>query len=315
MCHVLQCRACLLRAGATVKRLRLAVERLCVAETWHSTHPPVRLRVIAARRSHALARHARTAEERAAVTYTNVDIADGVATLCMSRGKVNALNPEMVGELRSTFDRLERAADVRAVVLTGTGAFFSFGFDVPEFLPYERARFEAYLQQFTGLYAQLYECPKPLVAALNGHAVAGGCMIAIACDHRVMADGKAKIGLNEVTFRASLFAGSLEILRALVGQRHAERIALSGELFTASDAARIGLVDEVCLPSATREAAVRAAVRLASNDPTAFADIKRLVRAPISARMRAAEPDSIHRFTDIWYSPSTRAQLERIVIR
>lgn len=247
--------------------------------------------------------------------FVNIDTSDGIAKVTLSRGKVNALNPDVVAELQSAFRELQAADAVRAVVLTGQGAFFSFGFDVPEFLEYDRQRFEQYLIAFTGFYTQLFEFPKGVVAALNGHAVAGGCMIALACDYRIMAMGNAKTGLNEVTFGASLFAGSVEMLCHLVGTKNAERIMFSGDLYSAEQALGLGLVDEACPVDEVNAATVKVATTLASRDAAAFASIKRLVRAPVAERMRRAEPESIREFTDIWYSQSTRQQLQGIRIR
>jgi enoyl-CoA hydratase len=85
---------------------------------------------------------------------------------------------------------------LRALVLTGRGKFFSFGFDIPEFLPFTKEQFTNYLINFSDFYTYLFLYPKPIVAALNGHAIAGGCMLALACDHRVMTAGKGKISLN-----------------------------------------------------------------------------------------------------------------------
>lgn len=247
--------------------------------------------------------------------FVSVDTSDGIANVTLSRGKVNALNPDVVDELQVVFEELQAADAVRAVIITGQGAFFSFGFDVPEFLEYDRRRFEQYLVAFTGFYTQLFEFPKGVVAALNGHAVAGGCMMAIACDYRVMAMGNAKTGLNEVTFGASLFAGSVEMLRHLLGTRNAERIMLSGDLYGAEQARDLGLVDEASPADKVNAAAAKVAATFASRDSTAFASIKQLVRAPIAERMRKAEPESIREFADIWYSQSTREQLQGIRIR
>ena len=97
------------------------------------------------------------------------------------------------------------------------------------------------MSNFIDLYRVLFSFPKPLVAAINGHAVAGGCMLANACDHRVMASGRAKISLNEVTFGATLPAGSAEMLAYWVGSRHAEALALSGRMVDASEVAYVAV--------------------------------------------------------------------------
>ena len=124
--------------------------------------------------------------------YVNVTREAHVATIRLERGKVNALNSDVVRELITSLDEAAQHPDIKAVVLTGTGKFFSFGFDIPEFLSYSRERFTEFLVSFTGLYTDLFLFPKPVIAALNGHTVAGGCMLATACDYRIMVDGRGR---------------------------------------------------------------------------------------------------------------------------
>src|SRR5262245_44401730 len=155
-------------------------------------------------------------------------IEGGIAEVRLERGKVNALDEQMVDELARCFRELADDARVRGILVTGAGKFFSFGFDIPEFLPMPKGAFAEYLQKFTALYRDLFALPKPVVAAINGHAVAGGCMLAAACDARVMVRDNAKIGLNEIGFGSSLFAGSLALLGFWVGGRRAQEIALGG---------------------------------------------------------------------------------------
>jgi len=238
-----------------------------------------------------------------------------VSILTMARGKVNALDEAMVDTLREALQSLERDSRVRAVALAGQGSFFSFGFDVPALYDYPPGDFMRFLGKFTGLYISLFTFPKPLVAALNGHAVAGGCMLATTADYRVMASGKARISLNEVTFGASLFAGSVEMLVHAVGQRRAEAIALEGAMFPAEAAHAIGLVDEVVPPEVVVARAVEIAARMAARDAVAYASIKRLLRGPAAERIRLSEEDSLKRFVEIWYSPTTRELLKSIQIR
>lgn len=240
--------------------------------------------------------------------------ADGVATLTLTRGKVNALNGDVVGELRTVLEALEHNREVRAVVLTGSGGFFSFGFDVPEFLAYSKEQFTDYATQFTALYTYMFAYPKPIVAAINGHAIAGGCMLALACDCRVMATGKAKISLNEIRFGSSVFAGSIEMLRFWVGSANATEILVSGEMYTAEEAQGLGLVEEVAVEEAVLEAAHEIASELGSKHLPAFAGIKSLLRDGIVDEMRRREADSIRRFVEIWYSEATWSNLRNIRI-
>ena len=107
---------------------------------------------------------------------------DGIATLTLARGKVNAINGPLVDQMREQLKSLKHDPEVKAIILTGAGKFFSFGFDVPEFLSFDKAQFARFLIGFTDLYTYLFTYPKPVVAALNGHTIAGGCMLALACD-------------------------------------------------------------------------------------------------------------------------------------
>jgi enoyl-CoA hydratase len=238
-----------------------------------------------------------------------------VSILTLARGKVNALDEPTLDVFRERVASLESDPDVRAVVLTGQGAFFSFGFDVPALYDYSPGEFTRFLGKFTDLYRSLFTFPKPVVAALNGHAVAGGCMLATTADCRIMASGKARISLNEVTFGASLFAGSIAMLTNLLGRRHAELVALGGAMHSAEQAQAIGLVDEVVPAAAVVPRAVEIAADMAGRDAVAYASIKHLLRGPLAERIRLCEAGSLQRFVEIWYSPTTREQLKKIEIR
>lgn len=234
--------------------------------------------------------------------------------MTLGRGKVNALNEAAVTQLKQAFEVLETRDAAMAVMLTGRGSFFSFGFDIPELLEYSKADFHRFVSLFTGLYRYLFLYPKPVIAALNGHAVAGGCMLATACDYRIMATGKAKIGLNELTFGSTIFAGSAELLQHCVGTRTAETILLSGSLYSAEEAKALGLVDEICAADQLGDSVARKAQEFARCDLRAFGSAKLLLRRPVSGRMRQREEESIGKFVELWYSEDTRTNLERIKI-
>jgi enoyl-CoA hydratase/carnithine racemase len=237
-----------------------------------------------------------------------------IATVTLSRGKVNALNEPMVEEITTSFEDLATDHEVNAIIFTGSGKFFSFGFDVPEFLSYPKNDFVRYLEKFTNLYTYVFNFPKPVVAALNGHTIAGGCMLATACDLRLMVTGKARISLNEITFGAPVFAGSLEMLRYWVGSRNAQSIVYSGAMYSAEQACELGLVDQVSTEDALAEDARKVAQELAQKDSSAFRGIKQLLRKPAVEEMIKREKDAILEFVDIWYSEQTWENLKEIEI-
>jgi enoyl-CoA hydratase/carnithine racemase len=240
---------------------------------------------------------------------------EDIATVTLKRGKVNAIDEPLVEELTETFQNLKEDERVRSVILTGSGKFFSFGFDIPDFLSYPKQGFIRYLEKFTHLYTFIFEFPKPIVAALNGHTIAGGCMLATACDYRLMVGGKAKISLNEITFGSSVFAGSVEMLRSCVGQRNAEAILYGGSMYSAEEAFELGLVDRVSTEAKLAEEAREVAHEFAQKDSSAFRSIKTLLRKPLADAMRARERESILECVDIWYSEKTRENLKKIKIR
>lgn len=235
---------------------------------------------------------------------------NGIATVTLSRGKVNALNEPMIEELGYQFEDLERDKAVKAVILTSRGKFFSFGFDIPDFLSYSKDDFVRYLIKFADFYRYLFLFPKPVVAAINGHAIAGGCMVATACDCRIMVPEKAKIALNEITFGASVFAGIAEILKFCVGSKNAETILYSGNLYSPQEAQQLGLIDQIEAPENLLQAAAKTAEDLAQKNAAAFKSIKNLLRQPVVKVIAEREKDSIHEFVDIWYSEETWANLK-----
>ncbi|MBI4966349.1 MAG: enoyl-CoA hydratase/isomerase family protein [Desulfomonile tiedjei] len=249
------------------------------------------------------------------MAFVSVSVESNTATVVLSRGKVNALIEEVVDELQGSFRELASNPSAKTVILTGAGKFFSFGFDIPHFMDHSRDQFTAYLTKFTEFYTDLFMFPKPVVAALNGHTMAGGCIIATACDYRIMVTGKAKISLNEITFGSSIFAGSVEMLKACVGQSKAESILLSGSMYSAEEALGLGVIHQIASEQNLLEDAKRVAEDFAGRGGRAFQSLKHLLRRPITETMKKNERASILEFVDIWYSRETREQIETIKIR
>lgn len=249
------------------------------------------------------------------MNYVDVQRDGSQAVVRLSRGKVNALNEAVVNGLREQFGNLERDDAIHSVVLTGSGAFFSFGFDIPGLYDHSRKAFTAYLVSFTELYKYLFLYPKPLVAAVNGHAIAGGCMLATACDYRVMVGGKAKISLNEIVFGSTVFQVAVELLRYWVGSRTAQEILLTGDMYNAEEAKQLGLVDEVATPDNLLERAGAVAKRFGKANPASLAHMKQMLRQPVLDHVSSLEQESIKEFVDIWYSDTLRENLRKIEIR
>lgn len=246
--------------------------------------------------------------------YIKTTTAAGIATVTLSRGKVNALNDDVVDEIESCFKQLENDGTIKAIIFTGQGKFFSFGFDIPGFLGYTREEFTRYIQKFCSLYTYLFLYPKPIIAALNGHTVAGGCILATACDYRIMVTGKAKIALNEAAFGSTIFSGSIDMLKVCAGQRNAELIAGTGRMFSAEEAREMGLVDKVADDDTLMKLSLEVAQDYASRYGPAYKSIKHLLRRPVADAFILREEESIKEFIDIWYSDETWKNLQQIEI-
>jgi 3,2-trans-enoyl-CoA isomerase len=246
--------------------------------------------------------------------FISLDQDKEIAVITLSRGKVNALNESLVEELRGCFESIEKDDSIRAIILTGKGKFFSFGFDIPEFLGYSRKSFTGYIEKFTALYTYMFQYPKPLVAAINGHAIAGGCMLATTCDYRLMIPEKAKISLNEIAFGSTVFAGSVEMLKHCVGARNAEHILFSGDMYSAEKALELGLIDRITPLETLMDDAKYIAAEYARKLAGTFKSVKVLCRKPIAEKMLKQEKDSIQEFIEIWYSAETWKNLQEIKI-
>lgn len=253
-------------------------------------------------------------KKEADMHFVKVEIDRGVATIALDRGKVNALNDTMIAELHQCLEALAEDRDLKAVVLTARGKFFSFGFDVTEFLSFTKAQFTDYLIRFTDLYTYLFTYPKPVIGAVNGHAIAGGCMLLLPCDFRLMIPGKAKISLNEITFGASVFAGCTEMLRFLTGSAAATEILYSGAMYSAEEALNLGLIQAIVDEDLLIDRAKGVAEDMAAKPAAAFAGIKALLRKPVAEEMKRREAVSIHDFVEIWYTEETWANLQKIKI-
>ena len=236
------------------------------------------------------------------------------ATLKLSIGKVNALELEAIDELETVLKKIETDPEVSSVVLTGEGSFFSYGFNIPLLLNYSKDEFTHFITRFTELYSYLFLYPKPVVAALNGHTIAGGCILALACDARIMASGKPRLSLNELTFGATFLAGATEMLCFWAENNHATKILYSGQFYSAEESKSMGLVQYVVPPELLMDKAYFEAQSLGENAPEAFASIKSLLRTPTADLMKSYEPDSIKAFVDTWYSDTTRRTLSTIKI-
>jgi enoyl-CoA hydratase/carnithine racemase len=222
---------------------------------------------------------------------------NAVLLVKLARGKANALNQDMLEELHDAVSTARQDESVHALVLASDNPrFFSAGFDVREVFYYDPARMERFFGRFIDLYEGLHRFGKPVVAAMNGHTYAGGAILAIACDFRVMAETGCEFALNEINLGLSFSPGFMAMLMAAVGQAQARWLVLTGEPITPALALEIGLVRELAPAAQVRERAMALATMLARKPPAALRETRRLLEA--SSNDRAGLP----RFTEQWFS-------------
>ena len=236
---------------------------------------------------------------------------DGIRTIRIHHGKAGALDLELCEALAAAF---RAAASSKAVVLTGTGRIFSAGVDLPRVLAEGESYTRRFLAALDACFRALFEWERPTVAAINGHAIAGGCILACACDSRLMVDADATIGAPELVVGVPFPALALEILRLAGGDSLARRLAMTGGNLPAAEALRTGIVDRL-VPAADLESASHAeALRLAAIAPAAFALVKRQLRLPVLNRV-AGLKDHDDKVLETWCSPEIRASIASFVER
>lgn len=174
-----------------------------------------------------------------------VDEKDGVHVVLLRHGKVNALDLELLEAIRDTFARLPQHAPV---VLTGGAGAFSAGVDLRRILDGGAEYVSVFLPALSQAFLAVFDHDGPTVAAVNGHAIAGGLILAAACDRRVMAEGGGKLGLSELAVGVPFPLAALEIVRATYGDAITRELVLRADLYEARPALQLGLVDALFPP-------------------------------------------------------------------
>lgn len=251
----------------------------------------------------------------------------GVRLLTLDRPPANAITPQLLNDLSAALDDAREDHAVRAVVLTGEGRFFSAGLDLRGGIDFQAAVSPG---AGTDPFAALRTCllnflrfPKPTVAMLGGHAIAGGLILVLACDYCLGLDpahsdplgtrsergepNDYRIGLNEVEIGASFPRAAFEIVRLRLSHRQASELLLGAAIYPASQAVRLGVVDEL-LSAETFEATVmRRAARLGAFPRDAYAHTKGALAAEAIARIEAETPEEATRTVAVWMTPESVA--------
>lgn len=233
-----------------------------------------------------------------------------VAVLRMEHGKVQALDVELVEALERALDELE-AGPARAVVLTGSGSSFSAGVDLFRVLDEGQPYVERFLDSLSAMLRRLFLFPRPVVAAVNGHAIAGGLVLVCACDLRVMARGNGRLGVPELLVGVPFPAIALEVMRFATPPEHLQDLVYRGRRADVDEALARGLVDDAVEPERLLGRALAAARELGALEPAAFGLAKRQLRLPALELVERHGPSLDDEVLHAWSAPATAAAIRR----
>ena len=242
-----------------------------------------------------------------------ITTSNGLATLTLDRGRSNPINHQMVKELVACIKQLNEDDSVGGLIITGKPGFFSSGIDLIEAYDYDEKQIKQFWIDFLALPGALSAFKKPLIAAINGHSPAGGCVIALCCDYRVMAEGQFIIGLNEIPVGIIVPDGIFKLYSACVGERKAYQYILEGKLLNPTEAHASGLVDEICTAENLQYVAEKKVRALMQFNPVTWSTSKMNLRAALINQLKQDQSETLNVMLKQWWAPETRKGLQMMI--
>lgn len=233
----------------------------------------------------------------------------------MNRPKVNAINYQMVQEIRTTFKNLQEDDSVKGAILIGLPGVFSAGLDLIELYEYDEEKMREFFIAFGSMYVELTKFPKPLICAVTGHSPAGGTVLAITADHRVMAEGeKYSLGLNEVAVNVQISNNLIAGYSLWVGESNAYKFIMAGKLLNNQEALASGLVDEVVPMEEVLARAEKRMEQYLLADPNILLNTKAKLRRKlwdtIDKNMKESAEEELEEALKVWWSPEVRMKMQ-----
>ena len=242
-----------------------------------------------------------------------MEVPKEVRLIRLECGKANAIDLRLLETLKDGLEAA-RADGVRAVVLTGYDQFFSAGLNLKS-LPDSREGMTDFVQKFEGGLRHLLTFPLPVVAAINGHAIAGGCVFASACDLRFAAEGSYKIGLSEVDVGLPFPGLALAVMKSAISNRWLTDLVLGARLLSPREATEVGIVNAVIPPQGLLEEAIARALRLGAKPQPAFRLTKEAMHRDSIERVEAVAFETRKHFLDCWFSEAVRKRRAELLKR
>ena len=239
---------------------------------------------------------------------------ESLAILRLNKARGNAIDEPLVEDLIEGCRQLDADGSVRGILLASAHPkLFSPGLDLIELIAYDRPAMERFMGKFAEAVWALYALKKPLLAAVGGHAVAGGCVLALTADYRILRRGGVNIGLNEIRVGLPLPWSVAILLRASVRPERAAEAALLGRNFADEEALGVGFANELAPAEGFEGACLTRLQEFAEKDPLAFATTKAYLRSASLEAMKARESGLAQEFLQSWFSEPTRARIRATV--
>ncbi|PCJ16822.1 MAG: enoyl-CoA hydratase [Candidatus Cloacimonadota bacterium] len=242
----------------------------------------------------------------------SLKIENQIAEIQLIRGKVNAMNHQMMQELNSCFLDLANNDEVKGAILTGKPGIFSAGLDVVELYSYDKEKINQFFLDFSILLKNMLSFYKPLISAINGHCPAGGCVLTICTDYRIMAQGPYTIGLNELPVGIVVPDPIYQIYSSWVGPSKAYQYIMEGKLLSVDQALQDNLIQNISTDSEVLNDAYKQIKKYIKFGP-AFIESKKNIRANILKSFDLSFDEVFGRTIETWWSDASRKQLEFII--
>jgi enoyl-CoA hydratase len=240
----------------------------------------------------------------------NID--DGILTLRLAHGKASALDIELLDALALEINQAAADDGVKALIITGTGSIFSAGVDLYRLTNGGREYAQRFVPALSRMVLDLFSIEKPVVVAVNGHAIAGGCVITLAADYRLMSAGNARIGLPERLVGVPFPPSVIEVVRFAVPPQHVQMLMYTGATVTPDDALRLGLIDEVTDSLLERAEAI---ARQLAASPRIFALTKRQLRDKSITRAKHYAHELDAEIRELWSTPETHDRIRAYIAK
>lgn len=245
--------------------------------------------------------------------FLTFSVTDRMALIGLNRGRSNAINAELLDELKLVIKSAQDDDAISGIILHGNEGFFSAGLDLIELYNYNEVEIRTFWESFLSFVQQLTAFKKPAIAAIGGHSPAGGCVLALCCDYRVMSEGEFIIGLNEVPVGIIVPDSVFHLYSFWIGQARAYQYLLEGKLLNPQQALEVGMIDELVPASALRSRAEKQLKKYIQLEANTWQQSKINMRKELLSKMSTDASATLDVMLEQWWSPSTRSILKTII--